>query len=99
LEQAHLANLCFEGVGAGDVVNGAGLAEQRSYLPSVVTGEVRPHPLPQVRGLADVEHVAATVAEQVDPRRARERRGEGQFLRLGMAGDGRPEQVRSARTP
>ena len=57
-------------------------------LPPLVAPEVRPHPGPQVGGLAHVEHPPAQAPEEVDARARGAAGGELELAHLGVGPDG-----------
>ena len=77
-----------------DMVDGRRLAEERSDLPTIVTGEIGPDPRSQIGGLADVQDVSTGIAEEVDAGRSGEIVGEAEFLRARMSSHrGQREQI------
>ena len=86
-DEARLDHLGGEWVGQLDVPDLADLAQHRADAPPVVTAEVAAHPLAQVGGLADVEHLVAMAAEHVHAGRAGQLGGGGELGGLRMPGE------------
>ncbi len=82
VQVAHLQHLGGHDVGGGVARDPLGLAQQRADLAAVVAAEVAAHPLADVGGLADVQHLAAVAVEQVDAGSAGQLLGEAQLRRL-----------------
>ena len=81
LDEADLTHLGFERMRAHEVVDRLGLAEELRDLAPVVAAEVAAHAGAQVGRLADVDHAAVAVAEQVDAGLAREASRERELAR------------------
>jgi hypothetical protein len=96
LDQADLAHAGLELGGAADVVDRGQLAQQVGDLGAPVSGEVtaHAHARAEVLGLADVQHPAGGVAEQVYAGAAGEAVGQVDLLEAGAgAGGGELQQV------
>ena len=93
-DQPQLAHLGLESGGARDVVDPLGQRDHLGHAGAVLAGdEVVADAGAQVLGLADVEHGAALVLEQVDPGRVRAATRRGGAC---GAGRGRPGRRRCA---
>ncbi len=100
VDEADFGDRRLQRGGTADVADALRLAQHRPDLAAVVAGEVGAHPLAQVRGLADVQHLAPAVDEQVHAGRPRERRGEPELGHLRMGAEaGSASRSSSPSTP
>jgi hypothetical protein len=71
-------------MGMNDMVDTRCLSEQGTDLSAIVAREIGAHSGTEIGGLADVEHIASGIAEEVDAGGARQGVSEAKFLCTGV---------------